>query len=292
MPKLEDFQRLEADQLVTSHLDENGFHTFYPSPEVPKKNLWYQNKHLLESRGIVFSPSGDLIHRPLPKVFNHRQNGVSLAEGTPVVMTKKIDGFSMRATRIDGRTYFSASTPEKTEIGRALLEQNPLGVKRLRRNMTYTFQINHRNEPNVIQESAMVYLVAIRDTQTGKVQPHSKVVSFGSTYGWATPEWCYTTFHMARQMTMNAPTAGVVIYDQHNNRPIMKLISPFYRAKQAMMDGGKRNIDIMFDRPEEFRQRIDRRFYKVHNAVLDLYDKITWRKMTDHQRRDALDKVL
>ena len=80
----------------------------YPSLSVVKyknkafyDNLWQDNAELTEARGRVINADGNTVVRPFTKIFNHNENGVTIADDERVLVVDKINGFMAAATYVE-----------------------------------------------------------------------------------------------------------------------------------------------------------------------------------------------
>ena len=80
-----------------------------------------------------------------------------------------------------------------------------------------------------------------------------------------------------------------MIRDAETGSTIMKIKSPHYLTKKALMRVGARQIEVMFDNPDFFRERLDEEFYGVFEVIIS-HGKDFWQRLEEHERRTFLEK--
>lgn len=53
---------------------------------------------------------------------------------------------------------------------------------------------------------------------------------------------------------------------------------------------GSAKVDMIFDNPNLFKQRIDEEFYDFIDYLAEDIDKEVWRSYNEHQRRDFIER--
>lgn len=276
--------------------EQNGeeFYIFKYRNKVFYKNLWNEDNALLESRGIVFNSNGLIVQLPLRKVFNLNENGTRVDPNRKVYGCRKVNGFMLAVTKHDGKLLFSTTgslTSDYVELGKKVFI-NQCGddvVNDISPDYTYVFEICDPSDPHIVEEDGGVYLLGIRDKHTGRMVSPSVCERFARHIGAFEVRSLVLSAGYFIEGLASVEHEGYMLYDYETHEPLVKLKSPYYLSKKAIMRLGKGKIGMMFSNPDQFKKRIDEEFYSFVDHVLTEYDEDEWRGMTDQERRIVIE---
>lgn len=296
IPTFEKMVELHNRGLVSMKKQEQNdqeFYIFKYKNKVFYKNLWNEDDALLESRGVVFTENGELAQLPLKKVFNLNENGTRVDPNKKVYGSRKANGFMLAVSYFDGDLLFSSTgslTSEFVELGRnAFLDQckNPTSI--INDNCTYIFEVCHKSDPHIVEEVEGVYLLGIRDKVTGRMVSPQLVNHVANLLGAHQVDTNVLSAGYFIEELPHVEHEGFMLYDYETHEPLVKLKSPHYLSKKAIMRLGKGKVDGMFDDPDRFKKRVDEEFYNVVDHIVYYYDKEQWKVMNDQQRREFIE---
>lgn len=291
---LDHMRALVEKGLVREKEDEDGFITFKYHNKVFYKNLWHLDEALLEARGIVFSPKGQIVQRPFKKIFNRGENGTDFEEPEgdqkKYVAARKVNGFMAAASFHNGR--FIVSTTGTTNSEYANLAFEMLWDRRLPLlrffDFTFIFEVCHRDDPHIVPEEEGVYLLGMRHKELGYLVNPLLVNGYARENGFLTPEMKTMSASEILDEASKCDHEGFVVYDK--SEPVLKLKSPHYLSKKALMRMGKKNVNTMFDDPDFFKSRLDEEFYELFDHILSDQSKESWHSMTEGDRRGYIEE--
>lgn len=292
---IEQMRGLVERGLVREKVDSLGYSTFKYHNKVFYNNLWHVDEALLEARGIVFDPDGEIAQRPFKKIFNRGENGtdfdsISTDDVKHYTVARKVNGFMAAASFHKGRFLVSTTgttTSEYADLAKSVLWGIREGISTLP-DFTFIFEIVDESDPHIVPEDAGAYLLGIRHKQGGFLVHPKAVMRFAVDHGWRTPELKSMTAANILDEAALCQHEGFVVYDDEN--PVLKLKSPHYLSKKALMRMGRKNVNIMFDNPEEFRRRLDEEFYDLFDHIQGRETKSTWIAMTEADRREYIEE--
>lgn len=296
-PTFEKMVELHNRGLVSMKKQEqNGqeFYIFKYRNKVFYKNLWNEDDALLDSRGVVFTEAGKLAQLPLKKVFNLNENGTRIDPNKKVYGSRKANGFMLAVSYFDGDLLFSSTgslTSEFVELGKKVfLDQCKRPLSIINDNCTYIFEVCHKSDPHIVEEEEGVYLLGIRDKVTGGMVSPTLVRKVARLLGAHTVDTNVLSAGYFIEELTYVEHEGFMLYDYETHEPIVKLKSPHYLSKKAIMRLGKGKVDDMFINPDKFKKRIDEEFFNLVDAILSEYEKDEWRDMDEQSRRIAIER--
>lgn len=287
------FDSLVKRKLVSKKTYANGLSIFKYTKRVFFDNLWAEDSRLMEARGIVLDADGVAVLYPFTKVFNYRENGTSCPEDATVVAVRKLNGFMASARYYQGEVLVASSgtmDSEFVELARKVLKkqcsfEDPFWQATMR--YTLIFEICDESDPHIVQERSGAYLIGARNMYTGRLESEDFLDFLASRAGFLRPSAQKCKFDEAVALSKVVEHEGFMIRDLSGNT-LMKIKSPHYLTKKALMRVGSRQIDVMFSDPETFRQRLDEEFYEVFEDILAL-GKDHWAGLTEVSRRKFLE---
>ena len=287
---IENFNRLVEKGLVTKKVDDDGYITFKYKNKVFYNNLWHLDPLLLESRGIVFDPNGELVQLPFKKTFNMGENGVKCHRDRFVTASRKVNGFMTAATKERGKTFVSTTgttTSEFAKLGKRYVDA--LNTNAISHKFTYIFEVCDESDPHIVAECPGIYLLGVRDKETGALVSPSKVQEIAERLGAFSVEYETMRFDQVVQESKTTEKEGFMVSDVNTNDHILKIKSPHYLSKKALMRIGRRKARELFNEPEQFRKMIDEEFYALHDHLLENYNIKSWVQMDEQERGKVIE---
>lgn len=293
---LDTMRGLVQQGLVREKVD-GRFSTFKYHNKVFYNNLWHLDEALLEARGIVFdNESGVIVQRPFKKIFNRGENGTDFESVSPedtkqYIAARKVNGFMAAASWHNGGFVVSTTGTTDSDFA-ALAERTLWGNRRsmaVLPDFTFIFEIVDESDPHIVPEDAGAYLLGIRyKAFDGDLVHPTNVMRFATENGWRTPELKSMTAANILDEASLCHHEGFVVYD--DGYPVLKLKSPHYLSKKALMRMGRKNVNIMFNEPEEFKRRLDEEFYDLFDHIRGDQTKESWGAMTEGDRREYIER--
>lgn len=251
-------------------------------------NLWHLDDRLLECRGTVVDEDWNVIVLPFKKVFNYGENGTTVDPDREVIIPEKINGFMAAATMTEKYGLIISTTgtldSEYAELARKWIEKGH--TSRMFTGRTYLFEICDNSDPHIVEEEEGAYLIGQRLIRDGFLCGESTVDFEAKVLGYKRPSWRVIKFKDIPETKKE----GFMVRDAKTEEVLCKLKSPHYLSKKAIMRLGKAKVDILFDNPELFKQRIDEEFYEFVDYLVSDIDKEVWRSYNDQQRREFIER--
>lgn len=236
-------------------------------------NLWHLDDRLLECRGIVVDEHDNVIVRPLKKLFNLGENGVTIDPNRKIVAYRKINGFMLTVTNTKkyGVIYSTTGSLDSdfVELGKKHINHD-LYEKHGEKYFTYIFEICDKDDPHIIDEDSGQYELGKRDIHSGFLYPTP------------TDEMFFGKF---KNLNLNPEHEGWIIYDDESGEPICKVKSKFYLNRKALMRVGVTKANKMFDHPELFKRQLDEEFYELFDFIIQNFSKEQWLTMSEQERK-------
>lgn len=279
--------------------------------EVFYKNLWDTDDELLESRGKVVASDGSVVALPLKKVFNYLENGAGsdLKLDDLVELIYKVNGSMFHVTLTDrGLVYGTTGsavlgdTPTQNDFlnrGRDLFK-SIVDVEKFKNatshGVTWVFEVVDKvNDPHVVDDFDGLYLLAIRDTDTGemfdfkRVRASSKYLNENFTL-----DGEYILDTLSIEVTF-AVALNLVKISQHEGFMVRKvgeidfsckMKTPYYLNKKRAQ---RMSPDKVFS--ENWRENFDDDFYATVHKIHSDYTKESWANLDEQQRGTAFQKA-
>ena len=141
----------------------------------------------VELRGLVFSDTGEIVARPLPKFFNLHEPQCTVTESDTATTTLKLDGSLVIGFLHDDRVRFASKGSLKSWVvdrAHQLAGKAELSLIRDMKGRTVCFELLDPEHPVVINyDKPELVLIAIRDNRTGDITPPQRLQEIAEQYG-------------------------------------------------------------------------------------------------------------
>ena len=283
------FDDLVARKLVQKKSYDNGSSVYKYTKRVFYDALWNEDSRILEARGIVLDAEGNVVIWPFTKVFNHGENNTTCDTDKEVIVVDKLNGFMAAATIYKGELLVSTTgTLDSEYVAMARKHIEKLNTNCMMDECTYIFEICDPDDPHIVEELAGAHLIGVRVNSAGIMFGEPFLDYEATLLGAWRPSWIRTSFGVACDMAKSTNGEGFMIRDVASGEHLMKIKSPHYLTKKALMRLGSRQIEVMFTEPEVFRQRLDEEFYSVYDHILE-QGKDFWASKNEVERREFLE---
>lgn len=284
-------------RLVTKKLSPCGkYRLFKYSRNVFYSNLWHLDPRILECRGIVVDKDDVVVMHPFTKVFNYGENstGLDLDPKKKVEIVTKLNGFLAQAAEVRGELIVTSSGSFSGEFQELAHKEITSALsnsyrEKLTEGFDFMFEICHESDPHIVKESPGVYLIGVRNLETGKMESEADLDNIAFYFGFKRPEHCFVNFDSAIMLSKRVKHEGFMVRDVESGETILKLKSKHYLNKKALMRLGKAKVESLFDCPGNFRQRLDEEFYGVFEAIL-VAGKEHWKSIDEQGRRKFIEE--
>lgn len=285
-----DFRDLVDQKLVTRKDIGNGLYLYKYARKVFYDNLWHLDDRLLEARGIVTDAEGNIVVWPFTKVFNRFENGTDVDRDREVVAVRKVNGFMACLTLVEDSavvTTTGSADSDFAELACGYLISLNLNFLRGR---TLIFEICDPSDPHIVPEKQGAYLIGCRYLETGEMLSEEALDFLAEEMGARRPEHEVMRFSELTALVKSVEHEGFMVRDAETGETLMKIKSPHYLSKKALMRMGKRAVDQMFDNPEQFRQRLDEEFLLCFETIRENFTKETWGGLDESGRRAIIER--
>lgn len=260
-------------------------------------NLWHTDARLLECRGMVVDAEDNVVIWPFTKIFNRFENGTDLPPDQQVVCIRKVNGFMATAAIHKDKLLVSTTgtlDSEFSELARKYLEKMNFDLISFREDYTFIFEICDSSDPHIVEEKEGAYLIGVRDLAlNGVMVEEHKLDRIAEVIGAKRPGWDVVSFGDVVHNVKSVQHEGYVIRnvgtDDENSELLLKIKSPHYLAKKFLMRGGQNKWDMIWDNPQNAKQRVDEEFYDLLDYVRDNFSKHTWNVMSSDNRRRMIE---
>lgn len=174
IPSIEDQISLVAKGLSRVSRNNNLL-TFKYKSEVMYNNRWSESEHLMECRGHTYDEfTGNLVVLPFRKSFNYSERGWwdDVDINTDVVMYKKYNGFMAAVSN----NIISTTGTTNSDFVRMAKEYLTDEVVNNIKPYTFLYEINHPQDPHIVEEDIGAKLLGIRCNKTGEFYPEGKPI--------------------------------------------------------------------------------------------------------------------
>ena len=204
-----------------------------------KKKVFYDNlwdRELLESRGRVYH-NNNIAVNPFTKIFNYGENNTQCPADAKVLAVRKINGFMGAYTNGLYTTTGSFEGPY-VEMFKELMPD-----PKLEKDITFLFEIVHKNDPHIIREVPGVYLIGKRYLDEEEYITHlhreEDLDEIAKVNGWYRPKYFLATFAEVLDLARDAKHEGYVVYGGEissdlGSHAALKIKSPFYLKAKAL----------------------------------------------------------
>lgn len=275
-------------------------------------NLWHTDERLRECRGMVVDSEDNVVIWPFTKIFNRFENGTDLPLDQSVEVVRKVNGFMASVGARDGKLIVSTTGTLDSEFAKMaedILIDHCTDMGGLVKwisdaQATFVFEICDQSDPHIVQEKSGAYLIGIRIHRSDitYMVPEGGLDAFAKQYGFLRPEvYRYTktgndTSRMIQfgdvvEMAKNCQHEGFVVRSiEAPYSLLLKIKSPHYLAKKFLMRGSQNKWDMIWDNPQNAKQRIDEEFYELLDWLRWAYEKEEWAAKDSQYRRMIIEK--
>lgn len=276
---------------------DNGLSVLKYHNKVFYKNLWSKDKRLLDCRGIVVDSDDNIVVYPFTKVFNLGENGTSIPSDTSFVLPEKINGFMAAASMWNGELI--VSTTGTLDSDYAMMARRWItkdGVPDIPSDYTVMFEICDKSDPHIVNEQEGAYLIGCRKNVIGsdllserQLDKLNNVFTRKSGTNYIRPPWSILGRHDLLISVRNCQKEGVMVRDIETGKTLCKIKSPHYLTKKFFMRMSPKNIEKMYDKCGDIKQRVDEEYYDLLEYIQGL-DKEMWENSTDNERKEVIEE--
>lgn len=283
------FDDLIQKNLVTKKTYVNGLSIYKYTRKVFFDNLWHLDDRLLDARGLVLDINNKVVINPFSKVFNYKENGVTVDLEKEIIAVRKVNGFMTAMTLHKGELLFSSTgslDSDYVKLAKYMILDTIKNKELVIPGYTYLFEICHESDPHVIKEDVGVYLIGIRDsTIDSPLLSQILLDEEAELFGFKRPDWGFCKFKEVLQASMHVTHEGFMIHDLRG-QALCKLKSTFYLNKKALQRCGKQKADAMFNNPEAFKEKLDEEFYSLFDKIITSFTKEQWLNLEEEERSE------
>jgi hypothetical protein len=272
----EDLKKFVIDnpKLVSMKPAGDGIYVLKYKKTVFFDNLW--NNYLEECRGTIVDEDFNVVSRPFTKIYNYgvESKAPKLAEDTPVVAYRKINGFMVAVTWYNDdllvSTTGSTDSPFVDMAKEMMLKEATWdkwrSIMQPTAGFTYMFECVHPNDPHIVPEEEGMYLLGWREnTWESKVDgfalaTHWRDVALG-LIGCKYAEAFVTTLDKLVKKSKTVKHEGFVFYTEDGCSA--KIKSPHYLVSKFVARN-PRTDKLM--RPD-VKQSMDEEYYPLIDAI-------------------------
>ena len=285
---------LTGHEMVVRKVDDLGYQTFKYHRKVFFNNFWHLDDTLLEARGIVFDKNNKIAQRPFLKIFNLGENGHDLYDTDYYLVSEKINGFmgAVSAQPDESVLYSTTGTTTSDYVGLIKKHVNRENEDMIRAYPEYTFlfEICDETDPHIVEEESGAWLIGARHKESGKMMPLGDLAKIAMAGGFKYKRPFHLSGLELRERAKATKGEGYVVYRGDGIEPVLKIKSPHYLSKKALMRMGRNSVNTMYDHPQKFLQRLDEEFYDLFRWILDNYSKEQWAALSEQERRTVLEE--
>lgn len=244
-------------------------------------NLWNVDSRLLDARGLITDIEGNIVQYPFTKVFNYKENGVTIDPSHKVTAVRKVNGFMAAVTLHKGKILVSTTgTIDSDFVGYA---KELLPIRNLksiiRPEYTYLFEICHPKDPHIIQEEFGAYLIGAREKYYGSPYvSQEKLDKLAVKIEVFRPNWSIVTFGDLLNEAKSYKQEGWMVYDNESST-ILKLKSSYYLTAKFIA----RTIDKSKLWDKKYKQFVDEEFYPLCEFLHKNYDEKTFSDFSEQE---------
>ena len=236
-------------------------------------NSW--NNFLEECRGAVIDSDFNLISYPFTKIYNYgiEHRAPVVAPDTKVTAFRKVNGFMAAVSWYQGDLLISTTgslDSEYVDMVRELIHSKYnyqdwclFFGRRDMENMTFMFEVCHRNDPHIIPEKEGLYLLGYRENVWHSPVLHDSFMlrELSAELGCFAPECVVTNMARLQELAKEVRHEGYVAYTQDGMS--FKIKSLFYLTNKWVARN-PRTDKLM---REDFKKQIDEEYYPLLAAI-------------------------
>jgi len=273
--RYEDFVAKKAQNGLTVHKYKRK--VFYD-------NLWNMHPDLVDARGLVTDNQDNIVQYPFTKIFNYKENGVTIALDHKVMAIDKINGFMAAVTWYNDEPLISTTGSLSSDFIAMAKEMLPLNkmskILKLYKDYTFCFEIVHINDPHIIEEKFGAYLIGCREKVKGSKQVNQKLLD-GIAKKWHVmrPEVQSGLFHEILEQVKTYKREGYVVYDLDSDT-VLKLKTPYYLTSKFI--ARTKRLELIFS--GNYKQNFDEEYYSLCEYLQQNYTKESFLETPEQER--------
>lgn len=278
--------------LVTRKVDDNGYQTFKYHRKVFFKGLWNLDDALLDARGTVFDKDNKIAQLPFKKIFNLYENGMDIYDDDWYVVSTKINGFMGAVSNHQDHILVSttgSTTSDFVALIKKHLSFEQYSAVAVYKDYTFLFEVCDRTDPHIVEEEEGAWLIGARNKHTGDMMPLKDLSKIAKIFNFKWKGYDHMLGKDIREEAKRVQHEGFVVYEGDGMTPVLKIKSPHYLSKKALMRMGKNSVNSMYDHPLKFIERLDEEFYGIFHWILFNYEREEWAALNEQERRTILE---
>ena len=283
------FDDLIQKNLVTKKTYENGLSIYKYTRKVFFDSLWHLDDRLLNARGLVLDSNNKVVINPFSKVFNYKENGVTVDLEEEIIAVRKVNGFMAAMTLYNGELLFSSTgslDSDYVKLAKDMILDTIKNKELVYPGYTYLFEICHESDQHIVKEDAGVYLIGVRaNTIDSPFLSQRLLDEEAEFFGFKRPDWSTCKFKEVLYASSHVTHEGFMIHDRRG-QALCKLKSTFYLNKKALQRCGKQKADAMFNNPEAFKEKLDEEFYSLFDKIITSFTKEQWLNLEEEERSE------
>lgn len=295
------FDDLISKRLVSRKTTPDGLSVLKYSRRAFYQNLWRQHPDLADCRGLVLDEHNNVIQMPFKKCFNFLENGIKVDRDRQVIAVRKINGFLGVCSWHNDKLLVSTTgslTSAYVELARKYLDKPSIrALCRNNPNTSFMFEIVDESDPHIVPEEPGAYLIGGREkrlnSQLLTEEALDTLVDLNDDLAVDVrrPEITIATFDKIRQLANTVQHEGFMIRGTEPDEPVLcKLKSRFYLSKKTLMRLGQKGVELLWAKPEQFKERLDEEFYAVADYIRATYTAEQWGALKDVERRPIIER--
>lgn len=250
-------------------------------------NLWNTDSRLIHCRGMVVDQDDNIVSLPFDKVFNYKENNTLVDLDKHVTAVRKLNGFLGVATIYNDEVLVSTSgtlDSEYADLARKWIMKGD--TEDMVRGYTYMFEICDKTDPHIVGEYEGAYLIGIRSNtlELSALLDENLLDEVANMLGCNRPNHNYIKFGDLLEELKTCKHEGYMVRDTNTKETLCKLKSPHYLSKKAMMRIGKAKIDMLFNDPDKFKERVDEEFYELVDHIYKNININVWKEFNEQER--------
>lgn len=253
-------------------------------------NLWAEHPFLVKARGLVLDMAGHIVQHPFDKIFNYGENGTALdlPDDAIVEAIEKLNGFMGCITKNPYKDDLLVTTTGSfdsdfvgyindfitPEVKERFLnyfkeqEASPTGGK------TLMFEVIHpKDNEHPVQykpEEQGLWLIGARGKGINDpLESEDYLDLIGGELQLRRPKRFTVTFGEVRKWANEQDGEGHIVRFQ--GEPVVKFKTTAYLAVKFVGRLSDNNIAFMYNKPEQFKQKLDEEYVPMVDALLAKY---------------------
>ncbi len=266
---------VETSGLVNMKPAGEGIYVLKYKKKVFYDNLW--NDYIAECRGSIVDKDFNLVAYPFTKIYNYgiEKEAPVLANTTPVVAYRKVNGFMVSATWYNGDVLVSTTGSTDSDFvamaKEMMVSHMPWTDWQIAFNkpdmqgLTVMFECVHPNDPHIIPEKPGMYVLGYRENSWGSKVGHDNEVlkDLAEMFNCYRPEVYATTVGNLVEHTKNVRHEGFVFYTEDGVSA--KIKSPYYLTSKWVARNPR--TDKLVDLKKDIKHNLDEEYYPLVDAI-------------------------